>query len=67
MTTHDLTFVAENAKRCIMVFDGSLQLDNTPNKIFSNNNFYTTFVNRMVKNYIPNAITLKDVEKQWIQ
>lgn len=65
MTTHDLSFVADNVERCVMIFDGSLQLDTTPTQIFSSNNFYTTFVNRMVKNYLPKAISIKDVKKQW--
>ncbi len=65
MTTHDLSFVADNVERCVMIFDGLLQLDTTPTQIFSSNNFYTTFVNRMVKNYLPKAISIKDVKKQW--
>lgn len=65
MTTHDLSFVADSVERCVMIFDGSLQLDTTPTQIFSSNNFYTTFVNRMVKNYLPKAISIKDVKEQW--
>ena len=66
MTSHDLTFVSQTVDRCIMVFDGELQIDTTPRKLFSSNKFYTTYVNRMVKKYLPNAITLTDVNKQWI-
>lgn len=66
MTTHDLSFVADSVERCVMVFDGALQLDTTPTQIFSSNNFYTTFVNRMVKNYLPTAISIRDVREQWI-
>ncbi len=65
MTTHDLSFVADSVERCVMIFDGLLQLDTTPTQIFSNNNFYTTFVNRMVKHYLPKAISIKDVKEQW--
>lgn len=65
MTTHDLSFVANNVERCVMIFDGTFQLDTTPTQIFSNNNFYTTFVNRMVKQYLPKAISIKDVKEQW--
>ncbi|MDO5852191.1 MAG: ATP-binding cassette domain-containing protein [Methanobacteriaceae archaeon] len=65
MTTHDLDFVANNCHRCIMVFDGNLQLDNTPRSIFSNNSFYTTFINRLIKDQIPSGITLTDVKNIW--
>ncbi|WP_295722521.1 ABC transporter ATP-binding protein [uncultured Methanobrevibacter sp.] len=65
MTSHDLDFVAENCKRCIMLFDKDIQIDDTPKLIFKENNFYTTFVNRMVKDYIPQAVTLDDVKTLW--
>jgi len=65
MTSHDLDFVANNCPRCLMLFDKNIQIDNHPKRIFSQNNFYTTFVNRMVKDYLPNAITLSDVLDLW--
>ncbi len=65
MTSHDLDFVAENCKRCIMLFDNNIQIDDNPKLIFEENNFYTTFVNRMVKEYIPQAVTLDDVKLLW--
>ena len=51
MTSHDLDFVANNCKRCLMLFDRDIQIDDDPKVIFAENNFYTTFVNRMVKDY----------------
>ncbi len=65
MTSHDLDFVAENCKRCLMLFDNNIQIDDNPKLIFEENNFYTTFVNRMVKEYIPQAVTLDDVKLLW--
>ncbi len=65
MTSHDLDFVANNCKRCLMLFDKNIQIDDDPKVIFAENNFYTTFVNRMVKDYIPQAVTLDDVNKLW--
>ena len=65
MSTHDHSFIGDYCNRCIMIFDGSIQLDSTSRAIFSNNNFYTTNVNRIVKNQIKNGIILKDVEK-WV-
>ena len=65
MTSHDLDFVANNCRRCLMLFDKDLQIDDDPKVIFAENNFYTTFVNRMVKDYIPEAVTLDDVKAIW--
>lgn len=65
ISSHNLSFVANYCNRCLMIFDSSLQLDNTPRNIFSNNNFYTTFINRLVKDYIYNGISLKDVWGEW--
>jgi energy-coupling factor transport system ATP-binding protein len=65
MTTHDIDFAAEYSQRCILLFDGGIQVDDKPKPVFSNNNFYTTFVNRMVKDYLPDCVTLTDVKTQW--
>lgn len=65
MSSHNLPFVADYAERCIMIFDGSLQIDTTPKNIFSNNNFYTTFINRLVKNYIKEGVSIKDIWDEW--
>ena len=65
MTSHDLDFVANNCKRCLMLFDKDIQIDDDPKVIFAENNFYTTFTNRMVKEYIPDVVTLDDVKARW--
>ena len=65
MATHDIDFAAEYSKRCMILFDGEIQIDNNPKAVFSSNNFYTTFVNRMVKNFLPESITLNDVKEKW--
>ncbi|MDO5850243.1 MAG: ATP-binding cassette domain-containing protein [Methanobacteriaceae archaeon] len=65
ISSHNLPFVANYSERCIMIFDGSLQIDNAPKNIFSNNNFYTTFINRLVKDYIKEGVSLKDVWDKW--
>ena len=66
MTTHDIDFAAEYSQRCMILFDGTIQVDNTPKAVFSNNNFYTTFVNRLVKDFLPDSITLEDVKSKWV-
>lgn len=65
MTTHDIEFAAEYSGRSILLFDGNIQVDDNPTKVFSKNNFYTTFVNRMVKDYLPNSLIINDVKKEW--
>lgn len=65
MVTHDIDFAADYSSRSFLIFDGKIQVDTTPKDMFYNNNFYTTFVNRMVKNYIPNCVTLKDLKSVW--
>ena len=65
MTSHDLDFVANNCKRCLMMFDKNIQIDDDPKVIFAENNFYTTFVNRMVKEYVPEIVTLDDLKDKW--
>ena len=65
MTSHDLDFVANNCKRCLMLFDKDIQIDDDPKVIFAENNFYTTFVNRMVKDYVPEIVTLDDLKAKW--
>lgn len=65
ITSHNLPFVSNYCQRCLMLFDGSLQIDSTPKNIFANNNFYTTFINRLVKDYINDGVCLEDVWKEW--
>lgn len=61
IVTHDLEFAAECADRVAMFFDGGLIGTDVPGEFFSENPFYTTAVNRMVRDVFPNAITCKDV------
>ena len=65
MITHDMDFAADFSQRAWFLFDGNIQIDSDPKELFYNNKFYTTFVNRMVKNYIPECITLKDLKNTW--
>lgn len=65
LTTHDLDFVAEYSERCLLLFDGTIQLDSIPKAIFANSSFYTTSIHRLVKDFLPGSITIGDVEKKW--
>ena len=63
--THDVEFAARYASRCALLFDGSITAEGTPAEFFSSNYFYTTAVNRMVRDFLPQALTLEDVMTAW--
>jgi len=65
MVTHDVEFAAKYASRCALLFDGSITADGTPSEFFSSNYFYTTAVNRMVREWLPQALTMEDVILSW--
>ena len=48
-----------------LAIDPDIQIDDDPKVIFAENNFYTTFVNRMVKEYVPEIVTLDDLKDKW--
>jgi energy-coupling factor transporter ATP-binding protein EcfA2 len=64
MVSHDIEFAAAHANRCAMLFDGRIVADAEPAVFFSGNYFYTTAVNRLVRDWYPNAITVEDVVEQ---
>ena len=57
MVSHDVSFCAEYAHRCGLLFDGEIVSCGTPTQFFSGNKFYTTPANRMARNILPSAIT----------
>ena len=61
MVSHDIEFCARYAGRCAMFFDGSVVTEDTPNRFFSGNSFYTTSANRMSRHLFENAVTVEDV------
>lgn len=61
IVTHDVEFAAVNSDRCAMFFDGQIISEDTPQKFFSLNNFYTTAANRIARGIYPEAITCEDV------
>lgn len=61
LVSHDVEFCAEYAERCVLMFDGQVVSDGTPDVFFAENHFYTTTTNRMVRRYLPKAITVQDV------
>ncbi|AIQ56406.1 ABC transporter ATP-binding protein [Paenibacillus borealis] len=65
IVTHDVEFAAKHASRCALLFDGSITAEGTPAEFFSSNYFYTTAVNRMVRDILPQALTMEDVIRTW--
>ncbi|WP_052415990.1 ABC transporter ATP-binding protein [Paenibacillus sp. FSL R5-0912] len=65
IVTHDVEFAAKYASRCALLFDGSITAEGAPAEFFSSNYFYTTTVNRMVRDLLPQALTIEDVIQTW--
>ncbi|AIQ50833.1 ABC transporter ATP-binding protein [Paenibacillus sp. FSL R7-0331] len=65
VVTHDVEFAARYASRCALLFDGSITAEGSPAAFFSSNYFYTTAVNRMVRDLLPRALTIEDVMTAW--
>jgi len=61
VVSHDIEFCAEHADRCALFFNGNIVAENTPRAFFSGNSFYTTSSNRMARNILPKAITVRDI------
>ncbi|MFE4713127.1 ABC transporter ATP-binding protein [Paenibacillus sp. NPDC056722] len=65
VVTHDVEFAASYATRCALLFDGGITAEGPPERFFSANYFYTTAVNRMVRDWLPQALTVEEVTRQW--
>lgn len=63
MVTHDVEFAAEISDRCAMYFRGEVTSMDEPWIFFSENNFYTTEINRMTRGYFNGCVTYKDAIK----
>ncbi|MCL2047109.1 MAG: ATP-binding cassette domain-containing protein [Defluviitaleaceae bacterium] len=61
LVSHDIEFCAEYADRCALFFDGGIVTENTAQRFFCGNNFYTTSANRMARHVLGNAVTVGDV------
>ncbi|WP_088042317.1 ABC transporter ATP-binding protein [Bacillus sp. EAC] len=66
MVTHDVEFAARHTSRCALLFDGYITTNDVPSNFFSENYFYTTSINRLVRDRLPNALTEEDVIRKWV-
>jgi len=65
IVTHDVEFAASYSSRCAMLFDGMITATDVPSTFFSENVFYTTAVNRVVRDWLPGILTAEEVLKLW--
>lgn len=65
MVTHDIEFAARYADYCSLLFAGSIVAEGTTKEMFSDNYFYTTAINRLVRGNLPQALNYEDVLKAW--
>ena len=61
--THDIEFAASSADRCAFLFNGEVISVDTPDKFFSENNFYTTAACRISHGFFKNTILCEQVAK----
>ena len=60
VVTHDVEFAANVADRCALFFRGEVVSEDVPWAFFAENNYYTTAVNRMTRDFFDGAVTLSD-------
>ncbi len=61
IVTHDVEFAASVSDRCALFFDGKIISEGTPQKFFSENNFYTTAASRISREIISGAVLCEEV------
>ena len=63
MVTHDVEFAAAVADRCALVFRGEVTSEGESREFFSENNFYTTAVNRMTRGFYDGILRVREAEE----
>jgi len=61
--SHDLLFAADFFDQVAMMFDGKLSDFTTPTAFFSDKFFYTTEINKALRDMFPLALSWKDIKK----
>jgi len=61
VNSHDLLFAASYFNHIAMMFDGKLSEFSDPVKFFSDKFFYTTEINKALRDIFPQALTWKDI------
>lgn len=61
IVTHDVEFASRVSTRCSLFFDGQITTVDHPKYFFSENTFYTTVANRIIRHLDPFALTVEDI------
>lgn len=61
LVSHDLDFCAGCSDVCALMFNGEIIAENTVRQFFTGNRFYTTPLNRIVRDIFPNCLTYEEV------
>ncbi|GEP25206.1 ABC transporter ATP-binding protein [Lentilactobacillus diolivorans] len=62
MASHDMGFCATFADHCAFMFDGHINTYLPTRNFFTHNFFFTTSINRLVRNQVPEAMLARDIE-----
>lgn len=63
INSHDLLFAADYADYVAMMFNGNLSQFQTPSDFFADKFFYTTEINKALRDIFPQALIWKDIKK----
>ena len=61
VASHDLEFVAKISDRVAMIFNGQMEAVDKTREFFSHNLFYTTTINKIMRENNPEVILLEDL------
>ena len=61
VASHDLEFVAKISDRVAMIFNGQMESVDTMREFFSQNLFYTTTINKIIRENNPEIVLLEDL------
>lgn len=62
MASHDMGFCATFADHCAFMFDGHINTFLPTRDFFTHNFFFTTSINRLVRNQVPEEMLARDIE-----
>ncbi len=60
VVSHDIEFASSCADRCAMLFGGEIISEGEPHEFFSQNSFYTTATNKIMRSFDKNIITVDE-------
>ena len=64
MASHDMDFCAQYAEKCTFMFNGQVNPPVTSRKFFTQNFLFTTAINRLLTDQVPDALFCEDVQRK---